>query len=208
MSRDWSPEDGPPPAALLTGNAGQPFVPEDPQIPYMPAGKPGQPLPPQFGPRPARLSRTAINVQVDELVERLVRRVRNLGAEVGDGAIPLDHVAATLKLMLRSQPPARERAATIIAETLLDIGERNSPDFWGTDLGCALAREIGYAGPATTRQVAASVLRMSRQAVSQMVARGDLREDTTAGVLSSSLRDAARARWPYDQDEGAEENPA
>jgi hypothetical protein len=168
-------------------------------VPYIPAGEPGHPLPPQFGPRPGWLRQAEIDRQIETLVARLLRRVGNLGLSVGNGVLEMDKTADTLKLMMSSEPPARARAATIISETLLDVGERESPDFWGSDLGAAMAREIGFSTPFPTRQIAAAVLRVTRQAVGQMIARRDL-VGTDAGVDRLSLQGAALARWPREAD--------
>lgn len=178
----WSgPEDGPPPATLIPG------------------AMPGRPLPPQFGPRPGTLSRKEIGRQITLLADRLVRRARNLGLTVTSGHVDPDSMAEVLTMMLHSEPPGRSRGATIISEALLDVGERESPDFWTTDLGCALAREIGWCGPEPTRSVAAAVLRVSRQAIGLMVQEGRLAA-TDAGVTRESLQDAALARWPRESD--------
>lgn len=184
----------------MSDNAGQPFVPPDPQIPYVPAGRPGHPLPPQFGPRPGWLRVEEFERQIDALVARLIRRVQNLGLSVGNGVIEMDKTAETIKLMMRSQQPARARAATIISETLLDVGEREDPGFWASDLGRAMAREIGYSTPLPTRQIAAAILHVSRQAVGQMIAREGGLEGTDAGVTRLSLQEAALARWPHERD--------
>jgi hypothetical protein len=175
-----------------------------PEIPYIPGGLPGRPLPPQFGPRPDALSRPEIDRQIEALTARLVRRVQNLGLGVVNGVLEVEQAAQTLAAMMAGAPPARARAATIIAETLLDVDERESPDFWGTDLGAAMAREIGFCHPNPTRQVAAAVLRVTRSAVGQMVQRGVL-VGTDAGVTHLSLQEAALTRWPRESDlDGAE----
>lgn len=160
-------------------------------------------LPPSFGPKAGHLRRKEIQRQVDALTHRLLRRVNDLAVQFPYHR-EIARISQSLNMMLASsEAAARQEAAQRIADHLLDVGERDDPTFWTTDLGRAIAREIGWVGPLPTRVIARNVLQVSRQAVDQMVTRGDL--DTGTGqagpcVTRHSLQQAAARRWPHASD--------
>lgn len=119
-------------------------------------GRPARTLPPTFGPRPGHLRREEMDRQIYALVGRLTFRLRGLDFSLPDGGTAeMERLNGTLKLMLSSdQPAARKAAAEMIAGHLLDVGESADPTFWATDLGRAIAREIGYVTPFPTRLIA------------------------------------------------------
>lgn len=163
---------------------------------------PARALPEQFGPRPAWLRRGEAHRQVQALGARLEKRAWSLAESANVGEIPaFAAMAETLAQTLLDTRNAegRQSAARLIADTLLDVGEREEPTFWVTDLGRAIAREIGYVAPWVPHAVTQSVLRVSRQAIDQMAAKGRL--DMEARQISrESLKRAAAERWPHGND--------
>ena len=158
-----------------------------------------------FGPRPAVLDWQEARKQLSELAGKLMLRVRRLDVTLAHGAtVEMERIAQTLDLMLSSeQPQVRREAARAICEGLLDVGQLTAPEWWGTDLGRLVAREIGYFTPWVPRRVAQEVLLVSRQAVHQMVGRGDLevvKDSEDRAVSRESLALAAQQRWPRDDD--------
>lgn len=157
----------------------------------------------RFSTKPGHLRRSEIRRQVDALTHRLLRRANDLAVQFAYHR-EVARISQSLNMMLASpHASAREEAARRIADHLLDVGEREDPAFWTTDLGRAVAREIGWSGILPTRTIARSVLNVSRQAVDQMVQRGDL--DAGSGqagpcVTRDSLRRAAARRWPFEAD--------
>jgi hypothetical protein len=162
-------------------------------------------LPPNFGPKPGHLRKAEIERQITALAGRLVQRMQRLDVHLAQGGTAeLERISGTLKRMLFSnQESTREAAASAIVAALLDIGEATAPEFWCTDLGRALAREIGWVSPLAPRVFARNILHVSRQAVDQMVTRGALdagRGHQPPAVTRDSLRRAAEARWPRESD--------
>jgi hypothetical protein len=167
--------------------------------------RPERALPPSFGPRPGHLRRAEINRQVEALVHRLMMRVSGLDVVLDHGILAEEvRLDGALTMMLAShEPAARRQAARLAGDHLLDVGEKDDPTFWATDLGRAIAREIGWVGILPTRVIARNVLHVSRQGVDQMVRRGDL--DAGSGqdapcVTRRSLQIAAARRWPFESD--------
>lgn len=165
----------------------------------------GRRLPASFGPRPGHLRRAEINRQVEALVHRLMTRVGGLNVALSHGTLSEEvRLDGTLTTALaHREPMARQQAARLIGAHLLDHGEKDDPAFWATDLGRAIAREIGWIHPAPTRVVARNVLDVTRQGVDQMVKRGDLDAGTdgiSPCVTRESLQAAAAKRWPYETD--------
>ena len=158
------------------------------------------PEPSAFGPRPGWLRRGEVKRQVEALTARLVKRPADLGftwegVEKDGGRSK----ASALVMMLESDNPgAREEAAQVVYTALLDVGERDQPGWWATDLGRAVAREIGV--PYPSRQVAQAVLQVTKQAVAQMVASGRLGGGPDGSISRTSLRDEAARRWPREND--------
>jgi hypothetical protein len=174
-------------------------------IPYIPGGEPGRPLPPAFGPRPGTINLTAVREQVRALAVRLINRAAALGipvaGEIDGHPDGVNRVTAPLNMMLTHPEAAgRRQAATLAVVGLADVGERDDPEWWGTDLGRYVAREIGSHRPYVERQTAAAVLGVTRQAIGQMVRRSDLDEDPAEGITARSLRIAAERRWPRETD--------
>jgi len=176
-------------------------------IPYIPGGTPGNPqpapayrgkaLPDPFGPRPGWLRRPEIRRQILTLAYRLEERVTQFGLSRS-----ADHEAGAhvlCRMIFSDDEETRHAAVNTVCASLLDVGERESPDFWATDLGRAIAREIGYVTPFPTRAIAESVLHVSRQGVFQMLKRGDL-ESVGGNPSRESLRVAAAKRWPMAAD--------
>jgi hypothetical protein len=165
-----------------------------------------RPLPPQFGPKPGVINVTRAREQVRELAVRFINRAAALGipvaGEVDGNPDSVNRVTAPLNMMLASpEPAARRQGATVVVAALADVAERSDPDWWETDLGRYVAREIGSPHPYVSRQVAAAVLGVTRQAIGQMVRRGDLDEEDGMGVITArSLRLAAEHRWPRASD--------
>lgn len=158
-------------------------------------------LPPNFGPRLGHLRRAEARRQIDALAGRLVRRMQRLDVHLArGGTAELESITGALSAMLFSpEESAREAAASAICAGLLDVGELTAPEFWATDLGRAVAREIGWIAPLAPRVVARNVLHVTRQAVDQMVTRGTLdagRGQQPPAVTRDSLRKAAATRWP------------
>jgi hypothetical protein len=167
--------------------------------------RPERALPPSFGPKPGHLRKAEIKRQIEGLVWRLLQRVNLLEVSLRDSmTAELYRIERVLGAMLSSpEPSAREVGAGAVARSLLDVGELESPEWWCTDLGRAVAREIGYIAPAVPRAVARNILHVSRQAIDQMIARGAL--DTFGGhtppaVTRESVCRAAAARWPRESD--------
>lgn len=157
-------------------------------------------LPASFGPKPAHLRRAEIVRQIRALGSRLEGRWLALG--LPGGAVAMAESLAN-QMVVTGNAAGRRSAAELIARSLLDVGERDDPAFWATDLGRAIAREIGWPGILPARVIARNVLHVSRQAVDQMVARGDL--DAGSGqagpcVTRQSLQRAAARRWPHEND--------
>lgn len=162
--------------------------------------RPERVLPASFGPKPAHLRRSEIVRQVRSMGSRLEGRWLALG--LPGGAVGIAESLAN-QLVHTGNTAGRRSAAELVAKALLDVGERDDPAFWASDLGRAIAREIGWIHPTPTRVIARHVLNVSRQAVDQMVGRGDL--DAGAGNISPcvtrhSLQQAAARRWPYESD--------
>lgn len=161
----------------------------------------GRRLPACFGPRPGVLSRRKIRRQLEELGERLEARVMALDPQGSHNFASMSRTLANI--MLAPVKSARQAGADLACKSLLDVGERDDPAFWATDLGRAIAREIGWIHPAPTWAVARNVLGVTRQAVDQMVQRGDLDAGTDGAspcVTRDSLQRAAAKRWPYETD--------
>jgi hypothetical protein len=162
---------------------------------------PARALPPTFGPRPGTLRRTEINRQVEALVHRFTMRMSGLAVLAHGLLAEQVRLDGSLVMMLASEERmARAAGAELIGRHLLDVGEKTDPAFWSTDLGRAIAREIGWVDLLPPRAVAQAVLQVSRQAVFQMVDRGDLEGGTGKGVRRASLQQAAARRWPREAD--------
>lgn len=165
---------------------------------------PARALPPAFGPKPGQLRRVEVRRQVEALGTRLEQRAqRLLDSQQGEATGPwFADMAKALGEQLLESDQAQERrdAAMLIADTLLDVGERHDATFWRSDLGRALAREGGYPGPWPSHGVAEAVLQVSRQAIDQMAGRGDLHMEARL-ISRASLRTAAAKRWPREEDQ-------
>lgn len=185
--------------------------PDMPEIPYIPGGEPGRPLPPQFGPKPGALNWTHARAQVREMAVRLINRCVALGIPIA--GTPAEHhgvpdpdtinrVSGAINMMLASpSDSARVLGATYVLAGLADLGEREDPDWWERDLGRIVAREVGSWTPAgAEHKVAAAALGVSRQAVGQMVRRGDLEQSEDGRITQESLRLAAERRWKREDD--------
>ena len=157
-------------------------------------------------PRPGALSRTEARRQIEDLAVRLANRLAALDVRLeGGGLAATAKAGKALDLMLAAtDAKARRHAANIIAAALLDLGERNDPEWWRTHLGRVLAREVGWWAPWPSRKVAEAVLDVSKQAIAQMIQRGELeerREDgQPAGITALSLQEAVEKRWPREAD--------
>lgn len=190
-------EDGPPPASLIgTG-----------QVPYIPGGAPGRPLPPQFGPRPGAIRRKDAEAALIGLIARLVQRAMRLDMKFRDGGTEeLDRAGSTLWAMLTHENPVgRNQAAVHVARDLLDVGEDDT-EWWGSHLGRMVARAGGFQTPYVHATLAAAVLGVTRQAVAQMVSRGVLERHLEGGIVAESLAVAALERWPLAADRPAKED--
>ena len=164
--------------------------------------------------RPMTLSRPAAREQLTEAAAALASRLDGLGVilvtlpgkspERPDHA--LERTALTHALMLFStDETARRIAAEAIVDGFIDPAQLVDPTWWTCDLARALAREIGYVEPVASRTMARHALHVSRQAVDQMVVRGDLDEargHERPGVTRESLARAMRRRFPYAADGG------
>lgn len=156
----------------------------------------------QLGPRPGWLRRAEIARQIEALTYRTVRRVDALGVVFRSSlSFELARIGQALATMLTSpDEKARQEGARLIAEHLLDVGEKEDPGFWATDLGRAISREIGWVAIMPPKVIARNVLHVSRQAVDQMISRGELDSGGGPTVTRDSLRRAAAKRWPLDDD--------
>lgn len=165
--------------------------------------------------RPLALSRPAARDQLEAAAVQLAERLDKLGVilvslsgQIGGQRVDhaLEGTAHTYALMLFStDETARRIAAEAITEGLVDPAQLVDPTWWTCDLARALAREIGYVEPIAPRTMARRALHVSRQAIDQMVSRGDLdpaRGHDQPGVTRESLARAMRRRFPYAADGG------
>jgi hypothetical protein len=158
------------------------------------------------------LNRQTAHAQLREAAEVLAARLESAGAVLvtmtGRAPERIDHAltrtASTYALMLFSTDEMSRRiAADVITQSFIDPAQLADPTWWTCDLARALAREIGHVDHHVTRTTARHILHVSRQAVDQMVSRGDL--DAVTGqsqpaVTRESVARAARRRYPYTSD--------
>jgi hypothetical protein len=85
-----------------------------------------------------------------------------------------------------------------IRETLVDVGELGTVEFWQTPLGRALLYQTGgYSAGLTRRAALAAALGVSRQRVHVLVQEGRLYLDIAGLDLDyQSVREYLRDRWP------------
>lgn len=158
-------------------------------------------LPASFGPKPGALERREIRRQMEALGERLEARAMALDPQGSHNFASMSRTLANI--LVSPNPGARQAGADLTCKSLLDVGERDDPAFWASDLGRAIAREVGWIRQWPSRMIARHVLNVSRQAIDQMIQRGDL--DAVQGhvppaVTRHSLQKAAAKRWPYESD--------
>lgn len=89
---------------------------------------------------------------------------------------------------------AAQGTAREIVEYLVDRADLETPDFWRTALGQAVAWHLGYPEEVVPAPIAAAILGMSRQAVHDAKQRGTLAAARVDGIPQAGVsRDSVRA---------------
>jgi len=116
---------------------------------------------------------TAILADLCERMNMLRLRHGIVFRDLSPAALPFPPLAGALARGL----VAKDKDAVIVARSLVDPAEMDTPAFWATPLGRLMFRAGAFPGETISQTFAARVLGCSRQWVGEMVSKGVLAHD-------------------------------